>query len=202
VLAAGPVVGEASRSFDEYWNSEWAVPIESIAGPARPLPELQHAWAELGARAERFRQSEYVRVLRDTAFGLLVRTGQVPLVVATAEVLSDPPGDPRVGEVENKSVVFPALRGVVEGARREVILVTPYLVPGPLGVEVLCGLTRRGVRVRILTNSLASTDVPLVHTGYARYRPRLLACGVELHELRPKPLGAEGRRIGLSSSAR
>jgi len=201
VLAAGPVVGEASRSFDEYWNSEWAVPIVSIVGPAPPPSELQRAWAEMAERAERFRRSDYVRALRETAFGLLVRTGQVPLVVAAAEVLSDPPGDPYIGEAEKKGAIFPVLRQVVERARQEVIMVTPYLVPGARGLDVLCGLTRRGVRVRIFTNSLASTDVALVHAGYARYRPRMLACGVQLYELRPKSLRAKGRRIGLSSGA-
>jgi putative cardiolipin synthase len=56
------------------------------------------------------------------------------------------------------------------------------------------------VRVRILTNSLASTDVPLVHAGYARYRPQMLACGIELHELRPG-VASPRTRIGLSSGA-
>ena len=67
---------------------------------------------------------------------------------------------------------------------------------------VLCTLARRGVRVSVLTNSLASTDVPIVHAGYARYRPRLLACDVALHELRPGATRFGGARVGLSSGAR
>ena len=78
-------------------------------------------------------------------------------------------------------------------------MVSPYLVPGEKSVAVLCGLVGRGVRVRMLTNSLASTDVPPVHAGYALYRPQLLACGVALHELRPRRSGDKARRIGLSS---
>ena len=199
VLAAGPVVGDVSRSFDQYWNSEWAVPIAAIAGPARSAADLQRAWSALADRAELVRQSDYVRALRATAFGLLVRNGEVPLVVAPAEVLFDPPGDPHAGDGGKKGVIFPALRQVVERARHEVVMVTPYLVPSGRGVDALCGLTGRGVRVRILTNSLASTDVTVVHAGYARYRPRMLACGVQLHELRPKGLRAEGRRVGLAA---
>jgi putative cardiolipin synthase len=199
VLVAGPVVGDVSRSFDQYWNSEWAVPITWIAGPAASAVDLQRAWSGLAERAERVRQSDYVRALRETAFGLLVRNGQVPLILAPAEVLSDPPGDPQAGEDGTKGMIFPALRQVVERARQDVILVTPYLVPSGRGLDALCGLTRRGVRVRILTNSLASTDVTAVHAGYARYRPRMLACGIQLHELRPKGLRAEGRRVGLAS---
>ena len=75
-------------------------------------------------------------------------------------------------------------------------LITPYFVLHERGIELLCDLTRRGVRVRVLTNSLASTDVAAVHAGYARYRPRLLACGVSLHEMQPWlwRAGADGDR--------
>ncbi len=201
VLAAGPVVGEMSRSFDRYWNSEWAVPVASIVGPPPPPAERQQAWAEMTARALRFLDSDYVRSLRKTAFGGLVRTGQVPLVMAPAQALYDLPVDPHSGGAETTSAIFPVLRRFVETAGREVILVTPYLVPDERSLAVLCGVTRRGVRVRILTNSLASTDVPLVHAGYAHYRPRMLACGVTLYELRPAGPGAKAPRLGLSSGA-
>ena len=204
VLAAGPVVGEMSRSFDRYWNSAWAVPIAAITGPPPSPSELQRVWEEMAERAQRFRTSDYVRALRTTAFGGLVRTGKVSLVVAPAQALYDVPVDPRADTAETTSAILPLLRRRVEQARREVILVSPYLVPGERGVAVLCGLTQRGVRVRVLTNSLASTDVPVVHSGYSRYRPQMLACGVELYELRPNGAiasGARNRRIGLSSGA-
>ena len=93
------------------------------------------------------------------------------------------------------------MRPLVEGARREVILVSPYFIPGERGLGVLCDLTRRNVRVRVLTNSLASTDVPVVHSGYAQYRPRLLACGIEVHELRRSARRSGSMRPGLSSGA-
>ena len=73
---------------------------------------------------------------------------------------------------------------------------SPYFIPSERGVGSLCSLVNKGVHVRVLTNSLASTDVPVVHAGYARFRPRLLACGVELYELRP---GVKPARRGLSS---
>ncbi|MBD9667410.1 phospholipase D family protein [Variovorax sp. VRV01] len=201
VLAAGPVVAEVSRSFDQYWNSREAVPIAAVAGPAPPLADLRQAWAEIAAQAGHFREGAYVRSLRRTAFGGLVRSGRVPLVVAPAEALFDVPANSLAGSPEATSAIFPVLRKDVEQARHDVILVSPYLVPGATGVEVLCGLARRGVRVRILTNSLASTDVPVVHAGYARYRPQLLACGVVLYELRPGGPGARTPRLGLSSGA-
>ncbi len=72
-----------------------------------------------------------------------------------------------------------------QGVKDELVMVMAYYVPGARGIEIMSELRRRGVRVRILTNSLASTDVPAVHAGYARYRAALLAAGVELHEYRP-----------------
>jgi putative cardiolipin synthase len=210
LLAAGPVVREMSRSFNLYWNSESSVPIAAITGPPPPPAELQRASATMTERAQRFRDSDYVRALRATSFGGLVRNGKVSLVVAPARILVDIPALPEAVAASTTptptptpttSAIFPELRQVVEQAQREVLLVSPYLVPGARSVEVLCGVAHRGVRVRILTNSLVSTDVPVVHAGYARYRPQLLACGVELYELRPDGLRAKPSRIGLSSGA-
>ena len=206
VLAAGPVVREMSRSFDLYWNSESSVPIAAITGPPPPPADLQRASADMTERARRFRASDYVQALRATAFGGLIRDGRVSLVVAPARILVDIPAGPEAvattaTTTTTTSAIFPELRQVVEQAQRDVLLVSPYLVPGARSVEVLCGVARRGVRVRILTNSLVSTDVPVVHAGYARYRPQMLACGVELFELRPNGLRAKPSRIGLSSGA-
>ena len=64
-------------------------------------------------------------------------------------------------------------------------LVSPYFVPGEAFVQALQTLSRRGVRVRILTNSLAATDVAAVHAGYAKWRKDLLGAGVQLLELKP-----------------
>jgi putative cardiolipin synthase len=204
LLAAGPVVREMSRSFDLYWNSELSVPIEAITGPPPAPAELQRASAAMTERAQRFRAGEYVHALRATLFGGLIREGRVILVVAPARILVDIPARPEAvaaTATTTTSAIFPELRQVVEQAQRDVLLVSPYLVPGARSVEVLCGVARRGVRVRILTNSLVSTDVPVVHAGYARYRPQMLACGVELYELRPNGVRAKPARIGLSSGA-
>lgn len=86
-------------------------------------------------------------------------------------------------------------------ARQEVVLISPYFIPSEQGLGLLCALARQGVRVSVLANSLASTDVPVVHAGYARYRARLLACGVKIHEFRPGALRPTRVRTGLPSGA-
>lgn len=201
VLAAGPVVAEVSRSFDDYWNSEWAVPVAAFVGEPPASAELEQVLSQMAAGAERFRESEYARTLRATELGRLVRDGRFPLVAAHARAVYEPPARPGAASPEAPAQIMSVLREAVEAARREVILISPYFIPSERGMGVLCTLARRGVRVSVLTNSLASTDVPVVHAGYARYRPRLLACGVELHEHRPGGTRSSSIRPGLSSGA-
>jgi putative cardiolipin synthase len=79
--------------------------------------------------------------------------------------------------------------------KRDLLLFSPYFVPGHQGVVMLTDLEDRGVRVRVLTNSLASTDVGVVHAGYAKYREPLLRGGVEIYEFKPDAETAEKRRF-------
>ncbi|MFC7206121.1 phospholipase D family protein [Comamonas endophytica] len=69
-------------------------------------------------------------------------------------------------------------------ARQDLLIVSPYFVPGEDMKQAFAKATQRGVRVRVLTNSLASNDAPAAHAGYARHRKELLAMGVQLYEMR------------------
>lgn len=201
VLTAGPVVAQASASFDEYWNSESAVPISAFIGEAPGRADFEAVAARLAGHAARFRSSEYAQTLRSTDVGRQLLAEPLSLVAAPASLVYDPPGKFDPAAPAGTGRVFAALRPLVEAAAHELLIVTPYFIPSTRGIEMLCSMTARGVGVRVLTNSLASTDVPAVHSGYARYRPRLLACGVQLHELRPNPARSARGRSGLSSGA-
>lgn len=199
VLLVGPAVAEASRGFDEYWNSEQAVPIQAFTGPA-PGPEHSERLAsELAAHAAAFQHSDYVRELFATGFGPRVRGGSIDLIAAPATVLHDPPAKRPAQAPDQQSPVLARLRQTIQAAQHELVLISPYFVPNERGIDTLCSLARRGVPVRVLTNSLASTDVAAVHAGYARYRPRLLACGVALHEWQPSAPRPGDSRVWLSS---
>jgi len=89
---------------------------------------------------------------------------------------------------------------LTRAARREVVLISPYFVPGKRGVALARELRARGVQLRVLTNSLAATDAPIVHVGYARYRHDLLEAGAQLHELRNQ-LGTPRSRFGTFGSS-
>jgi putative cardiolipin synthase len=201
VLAAGPIVAGISASFDAYWNDDAAVPIAALAEEAPGSEDIEATARQMAASAERFRDTDYARHLRTLDLGRTFRSGQLALDAASAVVLFDPPEKARLPASEPPGPILAALRPYVDAATQEMILVTPYFVPSDRGVEVLCGVSVRGVRVRVLTNSLATTDVPAVHAGYASYRRRLLACGVELHELRRQKGEAFAPRVGFSSGA-
>ncbi|MDK9717654.1 MAG: phospholipase D family protein [Trichlorobacter sp.] len=193
VFMAGPLVRDVSNSFDAYWNNATAVPIKVVSSAVSEPDELAAIQEQLKTRAEKFRYTHYAKALRDTDFRRLLRSGKLALQTAPAAVLQDSP-EKNLTQGKEQPVIV-AIRSTILSARREALLVSPYFVPSERGVTGLCSLAKKGVRVRILTNSLASTDVPIVHAGYARYRPRLLACGVELHELRP---GVKSARKKLS----
>lgn len=199
VLVAGPLVAEASRTFDEYWNSEWAVPIQTFTGPEQGTAQSEQLMSELAARAAAFHRSDYVHEMLANGFGPQVRSGAIELVAAHATVLHDPPARLHAQAPDQGRPVVSRLHEVLSTAQEEVTLVTPYFVPQQRGTETLCDLARRGVKVRVLTNSLASTDVAAVHAAYARYRRQLLACGVALHEFKPVAQGSAWPRQMQSS---
>ena len=94
------------------------------------------------------------------------------------------------------------LRAFLQGAQSELLMISPYLVPGKPGVQWFQKMRDRGVTVKIITNSLASTDSTVTEFGYIRYRKDFLRMGVELYELRPTPAPGGGEthgRIGGSS---
>jgi putative cardiolipin synthase len=104
-----------------------------------------------------------------------------------------------------EELLISQLAPYIQQATEEYILVSPYSVAGQRGADAICKLSKQGVRVRILTNSLASNDVSAVHTGYMRHRKQLLRCGVELYELNEQFKKAEGKIFtwlpGLSKSS-
>jgi putative cardiolipin synthase len=83
----------------------------------------------------------------------------------------------------------------IRQARDEIVIVSPYLIPGANGVAALNDFRRRGVRVVLMTNSLAATDEPLVHVGYRRYRTDIVRAGVALYEWSPVRSGRLFRQL-------
>ena len=205
VVAFGPVVPQLSSSFDEFWNSSLSIPEQALAPVAPLTPSLPEARAMLAAHRSGVDLEDLQRRLDrgDPLNGLL--DGRLTLTGANATVVADPPEKAKVppGEVFHSPVARALIRAM-RAAQREVVIVSPYLVPGAHVLAVLEELRQRNVKVRILTNSLSSTDAPIVHSAYRRYRLPLLEAGVELSEVRAASDGggsaSGGSRQGSGSS--
>ena len=203
LLIAGPVVRELSRSFDDFWNSGRAIPAEAFLAEAPDAQTLARFETTLNERLAAFRDTEYARAVRETALARYARAGHFPLIPAPAEAYSDRPRvAPDPAAREPAGLVQLKVRPLIESAQREVVLISPYFVPSDRGIDMLGELVKKGVRVRVLTNSLASTDVMAVHAGYSRQRGKLLARGVEIHEFKPARDGDDkAHRAGLIGSS-
>jgi len=174
VVTAGLIVPQLSASFDAFWNSKYAYPISSLAAPVTaetPPPPLDE-----GVSAD---EGNWLARELDAH--------QLKLTWVAATVLADRPAKiASESSPEQEVTIANNIAALIRSAQQEVVVISPYFVPGRAGVELIRTLRERGVTIRILTNSLASTDSPLVHNGYARYRVALLKLGVELSEVRPQ----------------
>lgn len=183
VVAVGDVVGEVSAAFDRYWNAAIVYPATTIITEDIGKTEIGDREAGLLAFMEENRDSEYVRALRNSDLAQRLRNEEASYYWGEADLVVDDPEKITNPRDANELHLLTQLAPHFESIRRELLIVSPYFVPGREGVEFLTGLIDRGVRVRILTNSLASNDVAAVHAGYARYRKSLLHGGVEIFEL-------------------
>jgi putative cardiolipin synthase len=178
-------VGKSLRSvqdiFDDFWNSAVAIPIGALS---RPISRRLHTLngpknCTIATDAEPYLQ--HLAKL-DSCDGLLRAAGQLSWTTEV-EVVSDPAE--KAWAVGQKSWLADRIYKTIETARDELRIVSPYFIPGDRGVDALRRLSKGGVAVSVLTNSLAATDVVAVHGAYASYRKPLLRSGVELFELRP-----------------
>jgi putative cardiolipin synthase len=202
VIAVGAVVREVSEEFDTYWSSPSAYPAARFVGPG-----TADGVAALKAKFEATRADPasvvYVEAVRSTPLVRDVIARRMAFEWTTARVFHDDPAKTLDTAGRTDVLLFPELMRAMGRPATSLDLISPYFVPGEEGTQALAALARSGVKVRILTNSLASSDVTAVHAGYAKRRADLLRAGVQLFEL--KPTAAEGARqdrdLGGSSSA-
>jgi putative cardiolipin synthase len=202
VFVGGPLVRQLSTTFDEYWNSPLAIPTQALAGGrlsprklARQRERLKAYW-----RATETVGADYLKRAEqgDPLSGML--SGKLPLTWSNASVVCDSPEKKRTvdGTAPGRLMYGPISRAVA-GVQSELLMITPYLIPTPEEMKLLHDLRARNVRVRVLTNSLNSTNELSAHSGYMHYRRELLGEGVELYEVRSL-LGTKSRGSGQTQA--
>ena len=183
----GPIVRDASASFDRYWNAETSVPMCELDPGSVDVASLDKLRAMLHQHAGEAEMSRYADELRadDAVRRLIAADWPMEWTDAFRFVSDDPHKVTMKKGALERSHVRTLLVPAAQGTRKSLTLISPYFVPGELGTKILCDVARAGKRVRVLTNSLVANDVAAVHGGYSRWRKALLEGGVALWELKP-----------------
>ena len=192
VLAIGPVVAEISSAFDEYWNAELAYPGELLSDRYSSA-DLDRLRKELGAEI-RDRSGQLA------SYPLQPRDWSVELAAAVQDLhkgeghfLQD---DPVVMQGEELKL-FDMLRILAAPSHQELLVVSPYYIPVEGRLDDLARLENEGVRVKVLTASLAANNHTLAHSHYKKYRRRILDTGAELYEFRHDPAPEIRERVDV-----
>jgi len=201
VMVAGPAAADIEVDFDRYWQSHSAHPIARIVGGGG-----EHSLDCLVAAATQAARSEegstYAERLQNSDLVKRIMAGTLNLEWADVTLVSDDPAK-GLGKARTRDLLFPQLMKLVSTPALSVDLVSAYFIPGKTFSERLKRLAEGGVRVRVMTNSQAATDVVVVHSAYVKYRPQLLRSGVELYELKPEHTTQdEAAMRGLAGSSR
>lgn len=177
VLGIGSVARQASAVFDLYWNSDWVLPVSALKLETK----------ESDRKAERARLLQNLSDIRSLdQFPIAPQSWSDELAAlparlhaGTSRVLSDVPESRSIRQ-EMTEVIY----DLMATAQKEVLIINAYIIPADRAIKRLSKLTERGVEVKILTNSLASHDVPAVHSHYKKWRKPILEAGAGLWEIR------------------
>ncbi|WP_233523459.1 phospholipase D family protein [Dyella solisilvae] len=207
VVAIGPVVQQASDAFDAYWNCDAAYPLKSLTSANEAAQSLDRTRQILKDKVRAFAQSDYAQAVMDELPDGPTADRRGAWFWGVAELVADQPEKIETSHDVPALRIGPKLKAMVDGAQHEILATTPYFIPGDEGTKHLTAIVQRGVSVKILTNSLASTDETAAHAGYVHYRKDLIEGGVQLFELRPsagqsQASTALGKSSGISLHAK
>jgi cardiolipin synthase C len=187
VFAAGPIAQKLSATFDEFWSSALAIPAQAFftgKSSSAALHEQREVLHEDTRQAKADGVDYVKRIASGEPYNGII-SGRLPLVWAHAQVVCDSPDKRKVekGEMIGR-LMHRAVANATLAAQSELLMITPYLIPGDEGMRIFRNLRQRGIRVRVLTSSLESSTVSMAQAGYMHYRVPLLEDGVELYEIR------------------
>ena len=200
VLGLGPVVDDVSRMFDTYWNHRASLPILAFAKmPDDPAKELEVLRERVARSREEIVSTRYAEAVKADVQNWIDSDSSLYTWAPYQVVYDSPDKIQKSTAKEAASIVLP-LGEAVRGAKKELLFVSPYFVPRKTGIESFRELRDRGIRVRVITNSLASTNHSVVHSGYAPSRKPLLKMGVGLYEVRPDAVVSGTQKVGNASA--
>ncbi|MEH6585816.1 MAG: phospholipase D family protein [Halioglobus sp.] len=182
VLALGPIAAQVSEQFDDFWNSTLSLPMEALRSEFTE-EDLIKERAEIDEERSAGHHSIYRRAI-NTKYMLELLDGSGVVYVAPAVLLHD-----GAAKLENpidisQMTLINELAGFIAKANDSIFVITPYFIPTDRGVAFWQRMIDKDMEVSIVTNSLASTNHVPVHSGYSRYRKKMLAMGASIYEAR------------------
>lgn len=190
-LLLGPAVGQMEENFEEFWASSLAVPVEDILGSSVRAPsdeEVVQRARELHAYAAD--PTNFEPEIRQAIADIPRYFPRLLKAMSWEDVtfISDVPGK-NSGEagLQGGGESTRALIDAIKSAEKSILIQSPYLILPEGGIDLFRQLVEQGIRIRISTNSLASTDNIPAFSGYYKQRDELLEAGVELFEFKPEP---------------
>ena len=200
VAVAGPVLRDANRLFDEFWNGPDAIPIAGLKAKPTPDSTLVAARTQLNEHRERMKTSAYAEAVRSTEFVQQLKTKSMAWLFAPGRIVGDSAEKTtRADDPQWNRSLADETKDVFFSAKTEMLICSPYFVPGKKLTQRLCDISASGARVRILTNSQASTDVPFVYDAYAKHRKKLLRSGIDVFEIRVHGANAKEQKREFGS---
>jgi putative cardiolipin synthase len=217
VLVAGAVVAQMESIFDEYWNAPQVRTAASVLRPVNAPERMRRAFDDSvdGPATPEPVPFRTVDPSGSLTLGDELAAGNVRLAFGTAQAFADAPakawGLSETRRLASGALIDTSRRLVGEAAQQaqtEILTSSPYFVPSPAALEGMRRNAARGIRQTLITNSLAATDEPVVHTGYRRYRASLLQNGTQIYEIHPNAGRAlfvgsigEGAQVRLHTKA-
>ena len=199
ILCIGPIVEDVSVDFERYWNSKSSYPVDVVLAATKPgtFSELNNATEKITQTSD---AEEFVEAIRNSEFVKNLLNGNLPFEWTNIRMVSDDPAK-GLGLAHKNALVPQQLRDILRYPSKELLLVSPYLVPSDGGLEFFKTIAEQVDNVAILTNSFEATDVAVVHAGYVRYRKELLKAGIDVFELKRRRRGARFKDRGLTGNA-
>jgi putative cardiolipin synthase len=197
IVGVGPIVAETSSVFERFWDGPWSVPVAKLVGRKYALDDHHAAVEDI---RHQITADQYPFPLETDTNELLAQLDRIfdDLIWAPSQIVwEDPASIYKDGPGRMNQALFERL----ETLESELLIESAYFVPREDGVAAIRKLRERGIRVRVLTNSLAANDVLAAHAGYANYRRPLIEAGVELYELRPHPGPVEKKIVSAEAQA-
>lgn len=188
VLLIGGTSAEVQRSFNLFWNNALSAPISSLVrtAVARDTATMYRDLHNYACDPGNFWPQVRERIKSvPVAFTHIVESGKLAWSDSVSFVTDAPGKNAGTEGIGGGGASTDELVRLIKGAMKSVTIQSPYLVTTPVSQSLFREAIKRGVRVRILTNSLASTDNLEAFSGYQRERDALLKMGVEIYEFKP-----------------